>query len=231
MIHMNTGIIPLLTRLRDMRFVWDVMGSLYNGRIYDLIAELYEYIAGELTIREKARVLDAGAGRGYLSLLLASRNPDAHVTGIDYSLMQVRRADTYRRQKRIFNCSFQQGNVRSLQFPDAVFDAVVSVGSIKHWSDPHRGLMELRRVIKPDGSLIIAETNREASDDDLRKIVKRFHIPLVPEDFLFWGHRHVVFGQSYSETTLADVVRRAGFLHIESQRFSACPYVIVKALK
>ncbi len=75
MTRLNTRIIMLLTRLRDMRIVtWDVMGSLYNRRIYDSIAELFEYIAGELAVQNKARIIDAGAGRGYLSLLLASRN-------------------------------------------------------------------------------------------------------------------------------------------------------------
>ena len=230
MATLNTRIIPLLTRMRDMRTVWDLMGSFYNRRIPDLITELYEHIAGELTMHNQAQILDAGAGRGYLSLLLASRNPDAHVTGIDYSLMQVLRARSYRRQRRIRNCSFRQSDILSLPFTDALFDAVVSVGSIKHWPDPHRGLMELRRVIKPGGTLIIAETNRDASDDALRTIARRFHIPFVPEDLLFWGHRHVIFGQSYSETTLAEIVRKAGFHHMEHHHVPACPYVIVKAL-
>ncbi|MFA7012469.1 MAG: methyltransferase domain-containing protein, partial [Desulfobacterales bacterium] len=102
MTRLNTRITMLLTRLRDMRIVWDVMGPLYNRRI----------------------------------------------------------AESYRRQRNIFNCSFHQSDVLSLQFKDAAFDAAVSAGSIKHWSDSRRGLMELHRVLKPGGCLIIAETDR-----------------------------------------------------------------------
>lgn len=223
--------IRFLTRLRDARLVWDVLGSLYNMRIYPLIAGLYESIAEEQTLQKQAHILEAGAGRGYLSLLLASRNPDACFTGIDYSRMQVRRAERYRREKKIFNCSFRQSNVLCLPFQDAVFDAAVSVGSIKHWSDPHRGLTELLRVIKPGGCLMIAETDREVPDDVLRKFVKSFPIPCVPEGLLFWGLRHVVFGQSVSEDQLADAVGRAGFYPVERRQVATCPYVMVKAWK
>lgn len=225
------GVIRLLTGMRDARLVWDMLGFLYNQRIYPLIAGLFESIADELKIRDGARILEAGAGRGYLSLLLASRNPGARFTGIDFSRMQVRRAERYRREKKIFNCSFQQNDVQSLPFQEAVFDAAVSVGSIKHWSDPRRGLSELRRVIKPGGCLMIAETDREAPDDELRQFVKRFPIPLVPEGLLFWGLRRVVFGQSLSEDELADAAGRAGFRSVERRPVTTCPYVMVKAWK
>jgi SAM-dependent methyltransferase len=229
--NLNHWMIRLLTRLRDARLVWDVMGSLYNTRIYPLIDELYQSIAEELTLQKQAHILEAGAGRGHLSLLLAELHPDARFTGIDYSWMQVRRAECYCREKKIFNCFFRQNNVLNLPFQEAVFDAAVSVGSIKHWSDPHRGLTELRRVIKPGGCLMIAETDRETPDDELRQFVKRFPIPFVPEGLLFWGLRHVVFGQSLSEDQLADAAIRAGFHPVERRPVAACPYVMVKAWK
>ena len=225
------GVIRLLTGMRDARLVWDTLGFLYNQRIYPLIAGLYESIAEELKVQDGARILEAGAGRGYLSLLLASRNPKARFTGIDFSRMQVRRAERYRLQKKIFNCSFQQNDVQSLPFPEAAFDAAVSVGSIKHWSDSRRGLSELRRVIKPGGCLMIAETNRKTPDHELREFGKRFPVPFVPRGLLFWGLRRVVFGQSLSEDQLADAAGRAGFYPVERRPVTTCPYVMVKAWK
>ncbi len=223
--------VRLLTRLRDMRIVWDVMGSLYNQRIYDVISDLYEYIAENLTIRETQHILEVGAGRGYISILLGSRNPQSRITGIDYSPMQVIKAEKYRRQKQISNCSFQQNNAMSLPFSDSSFDTVVSVGSIKHWPDAHRGLQEIHRVLKPGGCLMISETDRGASDEDLRSFVQRFPIPFVPEWLNFWGLRNVIFGQSFTEDQLSRTVRQAGFINIECRRVSACPYVIIKAWK
>lgn len=221
----------LLTRLRDSRLVWDVMGSLYNQRIYGAISELYNHIARWATPAGQVRILDAGAGRGYMSLQLAAWNPRAMITGIDYSFMQVRHAEKLRQKRKIANCSFSRGNVMAIDFQDACFDAAVSIGSIKHWPDGLRGLKEINRVLKPGGRLLIAETDREASDDDIRNFIKRFKIWFIPDRLLFWGLRHVIFGQSYSEKNLAEAVRQAGFRDVECQRITRCPYVIVKARK
>ncbi len=231
MTHPNTLLIRFLKRLRDMRLIWDVMGPLYNGRIYPLIEALYDDIAKTLEAPDSAQILDAGTGRGYLSVALASRNPKSQVTGIDFSRMQVRRAERYRREKKIPNCAFRQNNVLSLDFQDAAFDAAVSVGSIKHWPDARRGLAELYRVCKSGSCLIISETDRDIPDSELRKFVQRFRLPFVPDDLLFWGLRHVVFGQSFSQNQLADAVRMAGFSNVESRKGNGCPYVIVRAWK
>ncbi len=88
-----------------------------------------------------------------------------------------------------------------------------------------------RRVLKPGGCLVISETDQEASDDAVRQFIRRFKVWFIPGGLLFWGLRNVVYGQSFSETTLADAVRDAGFHHIECQRIPACPYIIVKAQK
>ena len=78
---------------------------------------------------------------------------------------------------------------------------------------------------------MISETDRGASDEDLRSFVQRFPIPFVPEWLNFWGLRNVIFGQSFTEDQLSRTVRQAGFINIECRRVAACPYVIIKAWK
>lgn len=223
--------IKLLTRIRDLRLVWDVMGSIYNHRIYDAIVELYDHIAGELEIPEPACIIDVGSGRGYISLLLASQNPEVQITGIDYSIMQVREAEKYRLRQKIPNCSFQQGNAMNIRVADETFEAAVSIGSIKHWPDALRGLKEIRRVLKPGGQVIISETDQGASDDAVRQFIQRFKVWFIPDRLLFWGLRRVIFGQSFSEATLVNAVLEAGFVNVECQRVPTCPYIIVRARK
>jgi ubiquinone/menaquinone biosynthesis C-methylase UbiE len=221
----------LLKYLRDRRLVWDVMGPVYNRYIYDAIAGLYDHIVRELRPTADAKILDAGTGRGYISLMLAAQNPQASIIGIDYSATQVRAAENLRRKRNITNCSFLKNDVMDIRFNDNIFDAAVSVGSIKHWPDGLKGLREIYRVLKPGATLIISETDQGATDENVRQFIRRFHIWFMPDWLLFWGLRRVVFGESYSEKSMDDVVRKAGFRNIVRQRVPACPYVIIKASK
>jgi SAM-dependent methyltransferase len=221
----------LLKYIRDARLVWDIMGPVYNRRIYDAIAELYGHIVRELEPALDAMILDAGTGRGYLSLMLVAQNPQSSIIGIDYSPMQIRAAEKLRRKRQIANCSFLRNNVMDIRFNDNVFDAAVSVGSIKHWPDGLKGLREIYRVLKPGGTLIISETDQEATDEAIRQFIRCFRIWFIPDGLLFWGLRRVVFGESYSEKSLEALVCKAGFLNVACQRVSTCPYVIIKACK
>jgi len=224
-------LIRTLKYIRDARLVWDVMGQVYNRRIFGAIAELYDHIAREIKTANPAKILDVGAGRGYISLLLAAQNPRTTIMGIDYSPMQVRAADGLRRQRQIDNCRFRRGDAMEIPFPDEAFDAVVSVGSIKHWADGRRGTQEMHRVLKPGGLLVLSETDQGASDEALWEFVRRFHIWFIPDALLFWGLRRVVFGQSYTQQGLEALMHTTGFQQIAGQKVSSCPYTIVKARK
>ncbi len=221
----------LLKYIRDARLVWDFMGPVYNRRIYDAIAELYDHIVRELKSEKPMNILDAGTGSGYISLMLAEQNQHSSVIGIDYSATQVRAAEKLRRKRKITNCSFLKNDVVDIQFNENIFDAAVSVGSIKHWPDGLKGLREIYRILKPGATFIISETDEEATDEAIRQFIRRFRIWFIPDRLLFWGLRRVIFGQSYSEKSLAAIVRKAGFQNIVFQRVSTSPYVIIKACK
>lgn len=237
---MNTSLIPypdsrtlirMLKYLRDARLVWDVMGQIYNRRIYGAIAELYDHIAREIRTSSRTVILDVGAGRGYLSLLLAAQNPQSTILGIDYSPQQVRAANGLKQQRKIHNCRFNRGNAMRMAFQENTFDAVVSVGSIKHWPDGFQGVQEVYRVLKPGGLFVISETDREASDEAIRQFVRRFHIWFIRDELLFWGLRHVIFGQSYTGKELESLINAAGFQNVAGWQPASCPYTIVKARK
>ncbi len=134
-----------IVRARDARWMWDLFGPLYNRHILEPLSDLYEHIARSVDVNSRARILDVGCGPGYVTLLLAGRLPSAFLAGIDYSATQVHAAERLRRQKALANCRFQQGNATAIPFASDHFDAVVSVGSIKHWKDPRQGLREMCR--------------------------------------------------------------------------------------
>ena len=146
-----------------------------------------------------------------MSLRLAKANPNAVVVGIDYALMQVRAANRLKKKEQVLNCTFQQGNAMALPFPEAAFDRVISVNSIKHWPDPVQGLSEIRRVLCPRGQAFISEADRSASPEELLAFSEKYRAWYIWDALMRWILRNVVFGKSYTAAELKTIAGRAGF--------------------
>ena len=221
----------LLIKARDARWVWDLFGPIYNRQISNALSELYEHIARSTEMDGASQILDVGAGPGYAPLLLAARRPTASLLGLDYSATQVRAAERLRKQRGIHNCRFEQGNAMHLSFANNRFDAVMTIGSIKHWPDPRQGIAEIHRVLAPGRWAVISETDRDAAEENLRRFTERFTAWFLWDPLLYWGLRHIVFGRSFSEQEIVSLARSAGFREVLTERLGSCPYVIVRAQK
>jgi len=112
-----------------------------------------------LHLPQGSRGLDVGCGIGLQALLLAEAvGPGGHVTGIDLSpefLVYARSiAEKAGMSEQV---SFQEeGDMNNLPFDDATFDWVWSANCAGYApGEPMPLLMELARVVKPGGSVII----------------------------------------------------------------------------
>jgi len=93
-----------------------------------------------------SRVLDAGCGTG--GMLRYLTNFEAH--GVDLSPHAVKLC--HERGLR----QVEQASVHDLPFPDGKFDAVLSLDVLYHANvNESRALVEMRRVLKPDGMLVL----------------------------------------------------------------------------
>jgi SAM-dependent methyltransferase len=103
-----------------------------------------------------ARALDVGCGNGELLRALSARVPQAALYGIDSSASRVR-ATRARLDDRatVIAASAEE----RLPFADAVFDVVFCTEVIEHVKAPVRCLAEIRRVLKPDGRLVLTVPN------------------------------------------------------------------------
>ncbi|AWN23724.1 methyltransferase [Deinococcus irradiatisoli] len=100
----------------------------------------YQPLLGAVQLSADADVLDIGAGNGALLTLLRERGAAGRLVGLDP------RAGP----------DVQLGRAEALPFPDGHFGAVFMVRSLLHSADPGRALAEARRVLRPDGTLIVA---------------------------------------------------------------------------
>jgi GT2 family glycosyltransferase/ubiquinone/menaquinone biosynthesis C-methylase UbiE/glycosyltransferase involved in cell wall biosynthesis len=132
-----------------------------SGRIR---LEHYHRYAMVLSCIVGKNVLDVACGEGYGSALMA--DTAGYVTGVDISPEAVSHAtDNYKKN----NLTYLQGSATNLQFSDNSFDVVVSFETIEHLAEQEQMIAELRRVLKPEGILILSSPNRpiysEESDE------------------------------------------------------------------
>jgi SAM-dependent methyltransferase len=96
------------------------------------------------------RVLDAGCGTAWGTALLARAG--ARVTGVDLNPHALE----YGRLEYGAHLDLHVGDLCALQFDDCSFDIVVCFEAIEHLDDPSSALDHFRRVLRPDGQLIIS---------------------------------------------------------------------------
>lgn len=132
-------------------------------------------------------ILDVGCGGGAAIANLLKRFPLSTVYGIDVSDVSVVESIDYNREAVIEGkVRINQGSVEDLPYGDDFFSLVVSISSYFFWDDFKKGLEEIKRVLKPGGTLVLVSAihkgTEEASDKELleKDYFKNF---LTPEEF------------------------------------------------
>ena len=100
-------------------------------------------------------VLDVASGEGYGSSILA--NVARSVVGVDVDPTAIAHANsTYGAE----NLRFVQGSALDLPLGNASVDAVVSFETLEHVREHARFMAEVKRVLRPDGKLIVSTPER-----------------------------------------------------------------------
>ncbi|MCQ0986805.1 class I SAM-dependent methyltransferase [Jiella marina] len=124
-------------------------------------------LAESLSVAGAKRVLDIGCGAGALAGALAAKG--FSVTGIDPNETAVANA-----RKALPELSFEVSGAESLPFEDDGFDAAVFLNSLHHvpMDAMARALREARRVVKPEGTVLIVEPLAEGSQFEVMRPVE-----------------------------------------------------------
>lgn len=101
------------------------------------------------------RVLDVGCGTADLSIAFSNLGP---VFGCDFChpMLRIGR-DKIARSRMPHEVQLVEGDALHLPFPDAAFDVAVSAFVVRNLASIEGGLGEMRRVLRPDGTLGILD--------------------------------------------------------------------------
>lgn len=98
-------------------------------------------------------ILEVGVGTGRNFPCYAAH---AEITAIDFSEKMLSRAMA-RAEKQNVKVNLKQMDVQNLEFADNTFDIVVATFVFCSVPDPIKGLMEIKRVCKPGGKVLLLE--------------------------------------------------------------------------
>lgn len=134
------------------------------ARRYDLLNRLMTFGRDQswrrrtvrgLALQNPKRLLDVGAGTGYLSEAASNRHPQAHIIACDFSpeMLAVGKA---RLQDR--SIAWILADAQRLPFKDGSFDGVISGFLLRNTEDVQKTLEEQYRVTSKSGGVACLET-------------------------------------------------------------------------
>ena len=97
-------------------------------------------------------ILDVGVGNGESSKYLKKHFPNSRVLGIDISSTAIRAAEKLAEP----GLAFRVKNVENTNLPVEKFDLITAFQTHFHWSDLTQAFLELKRILKPDGTILLA---------------------------------------------------------------------------
>jgi SAM-dependent methyltransferase len=163
-------------------------------------ADLNLWLVGLLDVQPADRVLEVGFGPGTALDALLARAADGFVAGVDVSALMVQQARA-RHAAAIAagRLAVHQGDAAALPFGQAAFDRACATHVIYFWPDPVAAVRELRRVLRPGGTLALGYQERG-------------HMPAVA-----LKTTGTIAARLYGPGEVEQVVRDAGFAAVRTE--------------
>ena len=175
-------------------------------------------------------VAEFGCGTGFYTPALAARATRILATDLSPAMLALAKA-----RVDATNVTFETQDCQHTSLPDESFDTAF-ISLVIHFTTPDTTLAEMRRILKPGGTLIIANLDPFALNGlgRLRSLLRVLYRGLT-------GYRTKPpkgFGRNMlSEEALCDLLRRSGFERVTSEsirdpsRSSSIPIDYVRATR
>ena len=168
--------------------------------------------------------LDAACGTGDLSFALKrAAGPEGSIVGVDFTPEMVELAKA--KAAKHGDVSFEEGDVTKLRFADDAFDAATISFGIRNVDDPVQGLREMRRVVRPDGRVVVLEFGQpRGAWGAAYRAYSRFVMPpvggLITSDKAAYKYLPRTAAAFPAGDAFLDLMREAGFSEVWARPLS-----------
>jgi ubiquinone/menaquinone biosynthesis C-methylase UbiE len=138
------------------------------------------WLSRTVDLKPGAVALEVGCGRGAGAGLIIKEFHPAVLQAMDLDIRMIQRARDYLSPKQRERISFYVGDVLRLPYKDQALDAVFGFGVLHHVPDWQGALLEIARVLKPDGTYFFEEIYPSLYQNFITK-----HILLHPRENRF----------------------------------------------
>lgn len=178
-----------------VRGQYNERANIYDRRWSGYLAKTLSFLQNWAQISPTEIVLDVACGTGELERLLLQENPQQRITGVDISEEMLNTAEqklsTY---PQVF---WQTAKASELPFASCSFDIVICASSFHYFADPIASLKEMKRVIKPDGRVVILDWCKNYW------VIQTIDLALKVGD--------PAYQQCYTQTEFHNLLTQAGF--------------------
>ena len=106
------------------------------------------------------KILDIATGTGDFALALLKLKPK-EIIGVDISQGMLSVGTNKMKKKKVDGIiKLELGDSENLPFEDNSFDAITVAFGVRNFEDLEKGLSEMKRVLRPDGKVIILEFSK-----------------------------------------------------------------------
>lgn len=185
-----------------VRKEYDRLAPIYDRRWRPYIDATLQAVIEAVRFEGREQVLDVACGTGELERLLLNRWPELRITGADLSPGMLEQAKA---KDFAGNVNWVQADAASLGFSDQHFDCVICANSFHYFPRPLDALRGMRRVLRPQGTLLLVDWCDDYIACKLCSLWLRWTDP--------------AFYQTYSLRACGEMLSEAGFQATDASRF------------
>ncbi len=145
----------------------------YDAMDFTQVNTAFAQRAIDLNPQTSAKVLDAGTGTARIPVLLCLKRPQWQVFGVDLAKNMLQIGWQHVQQASLQNqIVLELIDAKQLPYEDRHFDMIVSNSLVHHLPDPLPFFRELKRVLKPNGAMLIRDLLRPPDPETMNNLVE-----------------------------------------------------------
>ena len=156
-----------------------IVKNLKNSETENLKNDSQVFRFSDSQIQKDSQILDVACGTADSTIALAKAGISS-VTGVDISEEMLKVGETKVAAQNLDSViTLQVEDCENLSFDDDTFDTAFIAFGIRNFEDKRNGLRELRRVLKPNGHLLILELS-VPQNKILLSLYKLYFLHILP---------------------------------------------------